>query len=903
MPQISSVFAYWMRRLRSIARWGQLHRELQEEMRLHIEQRARKQAELGSSTDAALESAQRRFGNRTALGEQAREAWISPVMEGIVQDLRYAGRGLRRNPAFSLITILVIAVGIGASTAVFSVVDRLLFRSLPYPDADRLVSVGITAPILSGEFLLANDYLGLREAQTPFSALASMTGVTDCDLTEDHPLRLDCAQVDSAFLPTFGIKPYLGRNFTREEDRPNVPKVALVSYGFWRTRLGGDPKAIGKTIPINGTATRVIGVLPASFEMPNLVRADLVIPQAIFLTRHRPAAGQSFGRPLRVFGRLKPGVTIPQAFSQLQPYFREELNIVPPAFRKSVRPALRSLRDYQITNVKTAAWLLLGGTLTILIIVCANVASLLLARSVARIRELAVRTALGAGRWRMMRQIFTESWLLSLIGGAVGCVFAFVLLQIFKSLAPTGIPRIQQADLDDPILLFALAVIFACGLLVGLAPAFHSPRPAMLTGRMAVGNARTSLRHLLITAQIALSLVLLAVASLLLDSLWKLESIAPGISTTHVLTAEITVSPHRYPNSASRQQFFDDLMNRLELLPGVTAVAVSDTVPPGGFVHSRPISTLQVPGRPRLLLGSHGMVDWRSVTPEYFSALGISVLRGPGFREQDRASKSTEFVLSATLSRRLFGSENPIGKAIRLISGPHSSEDVVIVGVAADVKNNGLTGKSDPEYYVLRRKIEDPNAGRNEGLTDLSLHVYDGHAVVIVRTILKPEVAAKWIRSEAAALDPTTPVTVSTMSAQVRALSERPRFNALLLSAFALVGLLLASAGLYGLISYLVVQRRQEIGVRMAVGATPRQIGSLILMHSLRWTAAGIVVGLLGTFIATRFLGSLLFDVSPENPILFCVAALILLAVSIAATLLPALRASRIDPMVVLRQE
>ena len=901
MQRIFSVFAGLLRRLLFLVRRNELQRDIDEEMRLHVEQRARQEAGRGLSSENALVSAQRRFGNRTALAEQAREAWISPALESIVQDLRYAWRGLRRSPAFSLTAILVIAVGIGASTAVFSVVDLLLFRSLPYPDASRLVSVGITAPIYTGEFLPANDYLRLREIPTPFSSLGSMTGVSDCDLTENQPLRLNCAQVDSAFLPTFGIQPYLGRNFTQEEDRPNVPKVALISYGFWRSRLGGDAEAIGKTIQIDGTPTRVIGVLPQSFEMPNLVRADLIVPQTIYFTSYRPGR---VGRPLRVFGRLKPGVTVLQAFLQLQPYFRREIAAdVPPGFRKTVHPTLRSLRDYQVKNVKMAAWLLFGGTIVILLIVCANVASLLLARSVARVRELAVRAALGAGRWRLMRQIFTESGLLSLVGGASGCILAAALLHLFKALAPTSIPRLQQAALDGPILFFALSVTLACGVLFGLAPAFHSPRPAMLAGRTELGSSRTSLRHVLMAAQIALSLVLLSVAGLLLESLWKLESVAPGVSTTHVLTADITLNSHRYLNSASRQQFFDDLMDRLKSLPGVDAVAVSDTVPPSGFVHSRPFATLQVEGRSPLPLGTGGMVDWRSVTPEYFKALGIPLLRGPGFREQDRASKSSEFVLSKSLAHRLFGSENPVGKTIAVRTGTNSFTNATVVGVAADVRNNGLTGQSDPEYYMLRKKVDDLNAVYTEGLANRLLHWYDGDAIVIVRTVLSPEVAAKWIRSETAALDPTTPVTVSTMSSQIRQLSERPRFNALLLSSFALVGLLLASAGLYGLISYLVMQRRQEIGVRVAVGATPRQIAFLVLTHALRWTAAGILVGLLGTLIATRFLGSLLFEVSPENPILFSAAALILLAVAIAATLLPALRASRIDPMLVLRQE
>lgn len=729
-----------------------------------------------------------------------------------------------------------------------------------------------------------------------------MTGTADCDLTEEHPLRLHCAQVDAAFLPTFGIKPYLGRNFTREEDRPNAPKVALASYGFWRSRLGGSDEAVGRTIDLGGVPTRIVGVLPSTFEMPDLVRVDLVVPQAIAQTQYRP--GENGSRPIRVFGRLKAGVSLPQAFSQLQPFFREQLQGVPPGFRNVVRPVLRSVRSYQVGNAKLAAWLLFGGTLVILLIVGANVAGLLLARSVARGRELAVRTALGAGRWRLIRQTFTESGLLSLFGGVTGCAVAGVLLRLFKALAPAGIPRLQDVAMDGRILLFALVVTIVCGVLFAIAPALVSPRPSALTGRTAnIATSRLTLRHLLITAQLALSLILVSVAALLLQSLWNLQEIRPGIDSEHVMTAEITLAPRLHPNSASRQRFFDELIERMRTMPGVTAVAVSDTAPPNGFVHSRPISLLEVPGRPVLPLGTGGIVDWRSVTPEYFRALGIAIVKGSGFREQDRASKLTEFVISASLARRLFGRENPVGRSIKLVTGANASTEVKVVGVAADVKNNGLSGKSDPEYYELRKRIDDPNAGANQNLTSMSLHSYDGHAIVLVRTALRPEFAAKWIRSETAALDPTMPVTISTLSAQVRALTERPRFNAVLLSAFALVGLLLAAAGLYGLISYLAMQRRQEIGLRMAVGATPRQIVLLILAHALRWTVAGIGIGVAGTWIASRFLGSLLFQASPRSPLLLGASATVLLVVAVAAALIPALRASRTDPVAVLRQE
>ncbi len=434
-------------------------------------------------------------------------------MRAVWQDLRFALRGFRRNPAFSLTAILVIALGIGATTAVFSVVDRLLFRSLPYPESDRLVSVGVTIPMMDGEFLMANDYFNLREHPVAaFSAVTSWTGVADCDLTEQNPRRLMCAQVESTFLPTFGIAPVLGHNFTREDDRRNAPKVVLISYGLWRSRFAASPEAIGKTIEIDGFPTRILGVLPHEFELPNLVHADLVVPQALAIDHYIP---RQSGRPLRVFGRLRPGVTIAQARATALSHILQGLRGWLPAERMAeVRTVIRSLRDYQIQDVKRASWVLFGATLAILLIVCANVANLLLARALSRQRELATRKALGAGRGRLLSQALTESTALSVFGALPGCALAWALLKLFQFLAPVSVPRLQEAALDPRILSFTFGITLLCGIVFGCAPSFSRP-----------GNR---LKHVLTTAQVAVSLTLLSMAGLLVASLSKLQDVNCG---------------------------------------------------------------------------------------------------------------------------------------------------------------------------------------------------------------------------------------------------------------------------------------------------------------------------------------------------------------------------------------
>jgi predicted permease len=462
-------------------------------------------------------------------------------------------------------------------------------------------------------------------------------------------------------------------------------------------------------------------------------------------------------------------------------------------------------------------------------------------------------------------------------------------LKLFQLLAPMSIPRLQQATLDPRILSCTLGITLLCGIVFGLAPSFLRP-----------GN---KLKHVLTTAQVAISLTLLSIAALLVASLSKLQNVNAGVGVDHVLTADITVGPTHYPNAQSRQEFFETLASHLRPMPGVEAVAISDTIPPSGFVHSKPLDSFQVEGRPAPERHPGGIVAWRKVSPEYFAALGIPMLQGRSFRQEELTGKAHAVIISNSLARKVFPGELAVGRAVHLVRDPLDFPPSVVVGVCGDVPNNGLSQTPDPEYYRPRTAITDPNEGRDASMTGRSLHIYDGEAFLIVRGSARPDVIASWIRSAAAALDRTVPVTIAPMQQRMHAVSERPRFTAVLLSFFALVGVALAAGGLYGLISFLVLQRTRELGVRVAVGATSGQIVQLILAHALRWTLAGVAAGLIAAALAARSLASLLFQVHAENPALFGAAALLMIAVSVAAALAPSLRAAKIDPMIALRHE
>jgi putative ABC transport system permease protein len=861
--------------------------EVDEELRFHLERQIEANVSAGMTLPEARRQAVISFGGVERTREQCREERTGHFVETLWQDARYAIRGFRRNSVFTATVVVTLTLGIGATTAVFSVVDRILFRSLPYAHADRLVSVGLVAPVEPQEFMLGGSYYDWRDNQTPFELLTSETGVNSCDLTEQGPARLNCAGVEASFLPTLGVNPIVGRNFTPEEDRPNAPRVALLSYSIWKTHFGLDPGIVDRLISVDGKPVRVIGVLPKDFEMPRLQAFDIIFPQALDEIAQRKADP---GRPMWAFARLKPGVTIEQAKNALRPEFDYSLRLAPPPFRKEVHLQVRSLRDRQMHDVRLAAWVLFGAVLAVLLIACANVASLLTARAGGRERELAVRSALGASRVRLIRQALTESIILSLIGATAGCVFAELLLHLFIAIAPEGIPFLNKAQLDMRIILFTILLSMACGITFGLAPAFQRPRAEALAGRSPIGVSHGALWQWLVVTQIAVSMVLLASGALLFRSFLNLQNQSLGMQTQSVITARISLGQENYSTPEKKFAFFEQLERTLRYGPGIDQLAMSDSLPPGGYHHDQIYASIVVAGRPKPDSGTGGLVTWRSVTPDYFKVLNVPILQGEGFTDDQLTAATGHFiVLSRSLANRMFPHQNPIGQRLQLAGGGPNDIWYTVTGVAADVKNGGLADQSEPEYYRLRRNMSD----------DWN----DGDSTILVKSTLPAAVMEPWIRSQVATLDPTLPVDIATLQKRISKLSDQTRFQTTLVSFFAATGLTLALIGLYGVISFFVTQRTQEIGVRLALGADKVDILQLVMWRSLRLLMAGTALGLVAALATTRVLSSLLFSIGPHDPFTFVAMPLLLLAVGLIATLLPARSASGVDPIVALRCE
>ena len=856
--------------------------EQDDELRFHLEQSVERNVATGMTTEEARRQAMIEFGGVERTRERCYEQQPGWWWGTVIQDVRYALRGFRRNPVFTFAVIATLAVGIGATTAIFSVVDRILFRSLPYAHDTSLVSVGLTAPIIPEEFMLGGSYYEWRDNQKPFDAFTSETGVNDCDLTECNPAHLSCASVEQTFLPTLGIAPILGRNFLPEEDRPKGPKVALISYGIWLTHYGLDPGVLNRLIDIDGVQVRVIGVLPKDFEMPALEQADIVVPQALDEAQQRKAEP---GRVMYAFARLKPGITSEQAQAELQPVFNYSLNLAPPQFRKEVHLRVRSIRDRQMHDVRLAAWVLLGAVLAVLLIACANVTSLLMARAAQRERELAVRSVLGASRARLARQRLTEMFLLSMAGAAAGLMLAQILLRLFIALAPTGIPFLEHAHLDLRIVLFTVILSVVCGALFGVLPALQRPSAVALAARTANSGARAVARRCLVVGQIAVSMVLLAGAALLTRSFGSIERQNIGMETRGVLSTRVALPQYRYTTAKQRMEFYLKAEAALRRLPGVSAVGMSNWLPPAETHESEIFNNISVAGKPRSTDGTGGMVTWRWVTPDYFKALNIPIVRGQGFTEDERRSNEHYLVVSSLLATRLFGEADPIGQHVQPVpQGPWYT----VVGVAANVKNGGMSGADEPEFYRLRRSIAEDWTPWN---------------AIVLKTSLAPSAVAPWVRTQIAQIDPTLPIDVETLSESVGRLTDRPRFETALLGFFAFCGLLMAVIGLYGVIAFVATQRTQEIGVRMALGATRYNVLHLIAGEGVRLIAVGGVLGLGAALAASQMLKSLLFNVGPYDPLSYAAVAVLLVLVALIATLIPARAAMKIEPVVALRYE
>jgi putative ABC transport system permease protein len=867
--------------------------DLDEELRFHVEQATEAKIAAGMTATEARRQALIEFGGMERTREQCHEQRPGWWMGTVAQDVRYAMRGFRRNPVFTIAVIATLAVGIGATTAVFSVVDRILFRSLPYAHDDRLVSFGLSQSLEKQEFTLGGFFYEWRDNQKPFESVTFERGISTCNLTETNPVHLNCGEVAWNFLPTLGISPALGRNFLPEEDLPNGAKVALISDGLWLSRYNRDPGVLDKTIYLDEHPVRVVGVLPKDFEMPRLQQTDIITPAAMDVAAQH-TVNSGIGYPMWAFARLKPGVSVQEAKAEMEPLFHHTQEWIPAQFRQEFHLEVRSIRDRQMQDAYKVAWILLGAVFAVLLIACANVASLFSARGAARRRELAVRSALGAGRGRLIRQTLTEALLLALGGAAAGCALAAILLRIFIAIAPTGIPFLAQAQLDLRIVSFTVVLSMLCAILFGILPAAEKPRADALAARQTNSGAHARLRRALVAAQIAISVVLLSGATLLVKSFWNLEQQSLGMQTHGALTVHVPLNGQRYPNGQAYLDFYLRAEAAMRRLPGVTAVGMSDSLPPDGnsWHDGVRFAEIVVAGKPRTPAGVGGTVVARAVTPGYFRVLQVPIVEGRGFTEEDRAGSSDSMILSKLLAARLFPDGDAIGQHIQMPTyRPYYALDgpvYTVVGVAGDVKNAGLSGQDEPEYYTLRRNHAE---------------IWNGHCTLLLETTLPASVIAPWVRSQIAQLDPLAPVEIEPLDQTVSKLADRPRFETALLGFFAFCGLLMAVIGLYGVIAFMAAQRTQEIGVRMALGATRWDILRLIASEGIRLIALGGIAGLVAAMIAAELIKSLLFNVGPRDPGTYAAVALLLALVALAATLIPARAATRVEPVVALRCE
>ena len=864
-------------------------RELEEELQFHIEQSIASKRAAGLGAAEARRHALIEFGGIESTREECERQHSGWWIETVFQDVRYAYRSFRRNPLFTLSVLLTLALGIGATTAVVSVVDRILFRPLPYADPSRIVSVGMTHSLEQYEFLMGRFYAEWQDNQKPFSALAGQsTMVHNCDLVENSPEQLNCISFQVGFLPLFGISPVLGRNFLPEEDRPHATPVVMISYGLWKRHYGGDPHILERTINVDGSPRRVVGVLPRDFQFPTLETADVVSPMALDSAIQQTANG-GFGNPMRVFARLKPGVSLTQAYVEMQPIFESELHGFPAEARKDVRLSIRSLRDRETHDAQPAAWIFLGFVLAVLLIACANVASLMMARGAARQREMAVRAAIGASRGRLIRQALTEALLLACAGGLAGLVTARVLLAVFVRMAPTGIPFIGQAHLDLRNAVFGALLSCSCALIFGLASVLEKPAGlATSSAKASLSRSHAFLRRSLVTAQVAVAIVLLSAAVLLLRSFVKIEGQSLGMRTGGVLTVKAALPWSRYNTNQKEMEFYLQLEAALRRLPGSRAVGITDSVPPGGWQGDFRFSDFVVQGRPRILSGTGGGVVSRIVTPDYFRALSIPIVRGQAFTDRDRTGSESKAILSLSLATLLFPDEDPVGKWIQT-SALRSDIWCTVIGVADNVKNNGLMEQSGPEIYFLRRSVDGDWDGKR--------------SIVLLDSVMPARAVEPWVRSEIASIDPRVPVEMEPLDQTVSRLADRPRFETALLAFFAGMGLLLAIVGLYSLIVFVTTQRRYEIGVRMALGATPGNIIGLIASDGLRMVAIGAPLGVGSALAISKMLRALLFEVSNYDPLTFIVVPVLVTLVALVAILIPAQAGTRVDPAVTLRAE
>jgi putative ABC transport system permease protein len=803
-------------------------------------------------------------------------------MESFVQDLRYGLRSLRKAPAFTAVAALALALGIGANTVLFSVISFSLLRPVPFPDADRIVIMNETSPSFPAASVAWLNYLDWKKQAGDLFSHFSAARRESFNITgEGEPERVLGRMATAELLPLTGARPILGRFYTQEEDAPGAPRTVVLSYGLWKRRFGGDRAIVGKAIQLSAESYTVIGVLPQDFRF--LSGADLFVPLGLFHDRYQDR-GMHPG--IYVFGRMKPGVTLPQVQKAMDAVSLRLAESHPEMRGNGIHAVL--LRDEAVAEARPALLVLWGAVAFVLLIAAANVANLLLARATARQSEIAIRVALGAGRFRIVRQLLTESVLLSALGGLLGLGLAVWGLDTLAPLL-ASLPRGKDVRIDLLALAFTVAVSLFTGVGFGLFPAIRAADPSVHTLLKETRSTRSHarLRSALIIAEVALSMVLLIGAGLLLRSFGMLTGIHPGFEPAHVLTAGIALPPSRYPDGPAIQKFTDELRRRAVELPGVSAAAVAAGAPLIGAVETSFAFEGKEPADP----SKEPEANVYAVTPGYLEVMRIPVLRGRFFEERDK--DRNVIVIDETMARRYFASEDPIGRRMAG-GGAHQMPALEIIGVVGHVQNYTLEGKGpvDMAYYVPHGTAARLLPGLVAG------------AIVLLRGAGDPLKLAVPLRRLVQSIDPLQPIyAVESMDEVVsRSVSDR-RLNLVLLGLFAAVALLLASVGIYGVMSYSVEQRMHEIGIRMALGAERMAVLRLVVGQGARLAAVGIAVGVAGAFALSRVMAGLLYGISATDPLTYAALAAVLAAVAVGACAVPARRAVRVDPAVALRAE
>ena len=811
-------------------------------------------------------------------------------MRNLLQDVRYGFRTLWKNPAFTFIAIAALALGIGANTVIFSVVNALLLRPLSFPQSEQLTAILVKDPA-TGQLYSAYSYANfqdIRDQNQVFEQVAASYMTTAFLRTGDEPERLRGAYASADLFPLLGVNPLVGRAFSREEEKPGgVGKVIVLGYDLWQRRFGGDPSIVGQQLPIDDQSWTVVGVMPQGFKFPIGARqADFWMPLAANLSEGaRAARGAVF---MQLIGRLKPGITQEQAQAEVNA-IASRLEAQYPEVNTGLNIALLSSQERLVGKVRPALLVLLAAVAFVLLIACANVANLMLARATVRRKEVAIRTALGASRWRVVRQMLTESLLLSALGGAAGLLLAMWGMDLLVAAIPADIPRTGEIGLDKYVLLFTAVVTTLTGLIFGLVPALQASRTDLNetlkdgTRGLSGGMQRNRVRSVLVVTEIALSLVLLVGAGLLFQSFRRLLEVSPGFEADKVLTAEVTVSDKKYPEKEQRAAFYHEALERMKALPDVQAVGVVYPLPLGGSFEA---FTFEIVGRPPFPNGQEPSSDRRVISQDYFQAMSIPVVKGRAFNAQDRENAPAVVIINETFARRFFPGEDPVGKAII----PGEGEKPVtreIVGVVGDVRHAGLDAERTLEYYV---PYEQADVDR---------------LTVVARTASgNPTNVAAALRGVVVAMDKEQPVyNIRPMTQLLDESVARRRFNMMLLGGFAILAVLLASIGIYGVISYTVAQRTREIGIRIALGAQIGDVIKLVLKQGLALALVGLAAGLVVAFFITKLMSSLLFGVSATDPVTFGTVALILFFVALLACYIPARRAANVDPNVALRYE